>query len=196
MEILPEGRRVLLRDHVYTVTFSDTMVLFSKSDEEDDLRSMLVLFSEMYSQLLHLSVPFRGGLAHGRFLFNLEHEVFAGPALVEAYRLGEGAQWMGLVVDGVVAQRSRDYDLKAGIGAPVIVDWDVPWKGGATRRQPVINWPAVFRANLTVEPPITVELFYQAFEQLFGPFSALPESIRAKYDNTVGFINSMLVEVR
>lgn len=83
---------------------------------------------------------------------NLDHELFAGPAFIEAYRLGEGAQWAGLVVDEVVAERSRLYGLETGTRDPLIVKWDVPSKGGITRRQPVVNWPSIFRANLTVQP--------------------------------------------
>lgn len=202
MELLPSNRRVLLRDHVHSVTFSDTMVLFTKSDEEDDLRSILVLFTELYSQLLHHSVPFRGGLAHGQFRFNLDHSIFSGPALVESYRLGESAQWLGLVVDKVVAERTRVYDLQAGSRAPVIVEWDVPVrparalcglrKKNRVVRQFVVNWPAVFGRNFTVPPPIPVECFYQAFEQLFGPFEKLPQKEQAKYRNTVAFVNARL----
>jgi len=139
---------------------------------------------------------------HGQFRFNLDHSIFSGPALVESYRLGERAQWLGLIVDKVVAERSRVYGLQAGTSVPVIVEWDVPVqpekalcglrKKNGVVRQSVVNWPAVFRRNFTVPPPISVKCFYQAFEQLFGLFEKLSQKEQAKYKNTVAFINAML----
>jgi len=46
-----------------------------------------------------------------------------------------------------------------------------------------------------VAPPISVELFYKAFESSFGPFSSLDEDIRRKYENTVEFMNNRLLKV-
>lgn len=126
LEILPDGRRVRIREHVHAVTFSDTMVLFTRSDSEDALRSLLILVTELYGRLLHFSVPFRGGLAHGAFRFNLDAQLFSGPALVNAYLLGEGAQWLGLVVDEATANRSRHLGIETAQGSPMIVQWGVP----------------------------------------------------------------------
>ena len=192
LELLPSHRHLLLADRVHIVTFSDTLLLFTRSDEEDDLLCALTFFTELFGQSTSFSVPIRGGLAHGLFQVNLDESLFCGPALVNAYSLGESVQWMGLVVDDVVAQRARGVPIRTGTGAPVVVYWEVPQKLGRRIRQPVVNWPSVFCKNFQVQLPISSEVFYQAFGQLFGAFDQLPPDLQTKYRNTTDFVNAQL----
>jgi hypothetical protein len=133
----------------------------------------------------------RGAITHGTFMMNTVANIFSGPALVEAYRLGEEGQWLGITVNDVVAQRSAAANLESSPGVPMICRWNLPTKSGHSERA-VINWPACFRRNFLVPAPITIADFYKAFEQLFGPFSGLPENDRSKYSNTVDFVNDRL----
>ena len=143
----------------------------------------------------------RIGIAHGLFVFNGDEGLFVGPPLVQAYRLGEEAQWIGAVVDDVVAERMGELSPKflSGDGLPLLVDWQVPIKtsaeaGTASREaRHVLAWPRSHRCNFhDVQYPIPVYDFYRAFEQLFGRFSELPRRDQAKYENTVEFVNAML----
>ena len=88
-----------ITDQIRTFTFSDTVIAFSKGTAENDALAMVLLMTELFTYSLHLGVPLRGGIAHGRFAFNLELNLFSGPALVDAYELGESAQWLGIVLD-------------------------------------------------------------------------------------------------
>jgi hypothetical protein len=189
-----DGRDIRIADNVETFTFSDTVLLFTKGDEEDDLRSILIACDEMFSLLLSRGIPVRIGVAHGLFVFNLDEGVFVGPALVQAYRLGEEAQWLGAVLDQTVAERAAALqpplqDMKE-LG--LIVRWSVPLKSRRSASRAVLAWPRSHRRNLQVQPPIGVEQFYKAFEQFFGPWGALRPRERAKYKNTVQFVNAML----
>jgi hypothetical protein len=188
------GARVAIRDRVAAFTFSDTILIFTKGDDEDDLRAMLIVCLELFSQILHGSVPVRLGVAHGLFVFNGDEGLFVGPPLVKAHDLGEEAQWIGAVLDETVADRARR--LNPGFFSdrelPLVVDWSVPVKSGSSAPVAVLGWPRSHRRNFTVEPPIGVEDFYRAFEQFFGPLSGLRREDRRKYENTVEFVNAML----
>ena len=177
-------------DYVHSFTFSDTVILFSQSETAEDLCAITVLCSELFKDALHASIPIRGGLSLGRFLFNLDHNLFAGPALIEAYRLGEASQWLGLTIAKEVADRLAKAPAISP-GVETIVEWDVPTKSGLRRRH-VVNWPEIFRGNFSVPLPITVAQFYQAFEQLFGSFADLAIETQQKYVNTVEFVNARL----
>jgi hypothetical protein len=188
------GQEVRIADHVGSFTFSDTVLLFTRGDEPEDLRSILFAFDELFSRLLHRSLPFRIGVAHGLFVFNLDESVFVGPPLIQAYRLGEEAQWLGAVLDQPVAEHAAQLEPahKDSKGLDVVLLWNVPLKSGGSVCRQVLAWPRSHRANFQIEPPISIGQFYQAFEQFFGPLSGLRPADRAKYENTVAFVNAML----
>ncbi len=177
-------------DAIRTVTFSDTIILFTKGSSDTELRSLIILVTELLHKAMCSCVPVRVGLAVGRFMFNLDQSMYAGPALIDAYRVGESAQWLGISLAKSVQERARSLELKTG-RSDIIVEWPVPVKGGIEQHF-VVNWPAVFAHDFKVPLPISVAQFYQAFERAFGPFAELPGDVQAKYENTVRFINEQL----
>jgi hypothetical protein len=181
-----KGSTKVVADRVRTFFFSDTVIIFTLSDEPEDLYAILVLSSELFSNSLHRCVPLRGGIAYGEFFFNLEESLFLGKPLVEAHIIGECAQWIGIVVDQFVAEMAKHYPI-----GEEIIQWDVPQKDNGIKKEFVLNWPWIFRDNFTVKP-VTIDAFYEAFKPLFGPYDDLRESDKIKYRNTVTFINSML----
>jgi len=192
-----DSHNIVISEHVGSFSFADTILLFTKGDDADDLRALIIVCLELFAQVLHGSIPVRIGVAHGLFVFNGDVGLFAGPAWVRAYSLGEGAQWVGAVLDKTVAARARQLkpECRSVDGLPLIVSWMVPVKttGGIQRkRRWVLSWPRSHRRNFTVQPPVSVHDFYQAFEQFFGAFSKLKPKDRAKYRNTVEFVNAMI----
>jgi len=176
----------IVADRVRTFFFSDTVIIFTLSDELEDLYAILILSSELFSNSLHRCVPLRGGLAHGEFYFNLDESLFLGKPLVKAYEIGECAQWIGIVVDQFIARMAEPYPI-----GEEIIQWDVPQKDNTLKKEFVLNWPWIFKNNFTIKP-VTIAAFYEAFMPLFGPYDDLPESAKIKYKNTVRFINSIL----
>lgn len=181
----------LITDQVQAFTFSDTIVAFSKSNEENDALAIIILTTELFVRAaLDYGVPLRGGIAHGRFVFNHDLNLFSGPALVEAYELGESSQWLGIVLDDhtatVFSQLPAGRSLR---GREVVVPWDIPCKDGALRRCIVVNWPETHYQKYAAPVPLTVEAFYKPFVELFGPLEDLDSSVAAKYVNTVTFFN-------
>ena len=69
---------------------------------------------------------------------------------------------------------------------------NVPLKSDGSVSRPVLARPRSQRGNFRDEPPVSVEQFYEAFEQLSGPVSVLSLTARAEYENTVAFVNAML----
>lgn len=190
MEFLQTKELVRASDVATAVTFSDTIVLFSKGTSDIELRALLILISELLHKAMCSCVPVRVGLAQGKFFVNQDKSMYAGPALIEAYRVGESAQWLGICLGRSVEVQAQKLELKTG-QSKMIVEWPVPIKGGVESRF-VVNWPAIFAHDFKIQPPITVAQFYKAFERSFGVFEKLPTDVKAKYENTVSFVNSQL----
>lgn len=190
LEFPDSKERAILSEVTYAVTFSDTIVLFTKGDSDTELRCMIIRVAEILHKAMCRCVPVRAGLSFGRFFFNIDKSMYAGPALIEAYRVGESAQWLGIALADSVQERAMGLGMMSG-SSKIIVPWKVPLKGGTELRF-VVNWPAVVAHTLTVRPPVPVAQFYQGFERTFGPFAQLPSEVRAKYENTVEFMNQHL----
>jgi len=190
LEFLDTKEMVRAADVATAVTFSDTIILFSKGSTNTELRALLILVTELLHKAMCKCVPVRIGIARGKFFVNVEKSMYAGPALIDAYRAGESAQWLGISLAESVRAQALELNLKSG-QSKLIVDWETPTKEGTEKRS-VVNWPVVFAHDFKVKPPITVGQFYQAFERTFGSFENLPTNVRAKYENTVDFVNDRL----
>lgn len=172
---------------VKSVAFSDTIVLYSNADSPRDFHAIFTAVVNLFSKALHLRVPIRIGISKGIFYADEQRSMYAGPALIEAYDIGEASQWLGIVLSASVAKDAIIQNLRKGT-SNIVVDWDVPTKNGTVKAS-VANWPVALEDSFKIEPPLTPQQLYQIFEEYYGPFSMLSESDAGKYINTVKFIN-------
>ena len=180
----------LITDQIKSFIFSDTLIAFSKGSTQNDALALLLLTTEVFTLALHHCIPLRGGIAHGRFSFNLDQNLFSGPALVDAYNLGEGSQWLGVVIDDRTAEAVKNTPIRSQGGKDAVTLWDVPIKNGSSVTRSVVNWVETHRHNYVGPVPLTVEMFYSPMAALFGPWEKLPREIQIKYENTVSFFNA------
>lgn len=190
LEFRDTGDTVNIQDAIKIVTFSDTIVLYTKTHSQSELRTMIVLVAEMFHKAIVSCVPVRAGISLGKFYFNDLKSMYAGPALIEAYRVGERSQWLGITLADSVKDAAIELKM-TGRNSDVIVNWDIPCKTGNINGY-AVNWPALFAHDLRVTPPITPEGFYTAFHSISGPYGQLPETVKSKYINTVNFMNHYL----
>lgn len=172
---------------IKSVAFSDTIILYSNADSPRDCLAIFTAVVNIFSQALHLRVPIRIGISKGIFYANEQRSLYAGPALIDAYDIGEKSQWLGIVLSASVARDAISQNLRKGT-SNIVVEWPVPTKTGAEKAF-VANWPVALEDSFIIKPPITTEQLYQVFERYFGPFAELREDVAKKYINTVKFIN-------
>lgn len=184
----------VIADRIRAYIFSDSILIFTLSDRSEDLKAILILSSHLFSESLASCVPLRGGISHGKFLFNIDLHLFCGKPFVQAYKIAERAQWAGIVVSDSVAKSYFDDPSRLmSQGCPILVKWEVPIKPTGKHEHWVVNWPHIFKNSFSKSIPITAEEFYRAFESLFGPYDDLREDARIKHENTVEFINWALL---
>lgn len=181
------AERIATPDQVQAVTFSDTVVLFTKGAQLNDLRTILIMATQLLSKALHLCVPVRIGVSVGTFFFNLTESMYAGPALIDAYHLGEKAQWIGITTSEEVYRRSIEAKLQSGT-SDIVIPTQIPVYGGHNNGY-AVNWPLVLRNSISAPLPVTDKQVYEGFAQYFGPWDFLDPHARLKYENTALFMN-------
>jgi hypothetical protein len=182
----------IISDRIRAYIFSDSILVFSLGNSPADLKSILMLITQLFASCLASSGPLRGGISYGEFFFNPDLHLFCGEPFVKAYQIAERAQWSGIVVDDIVAEHFYRKNINlSSHGTPALTQWDVPVKPCGNQRHWVVNWPKLFKNNFRKNIPICVAQYYLAFERLFGAYKDLPENVRIKYENTVGFINTV-----
>ena len=189
IELVDSGE--LIANQVHSFIFSDTLISFSKGNAKNDALALLLLTTELFTLALHYCIPLRGGIAYGRFDFNLERNLFSGPALVDAYELGEASQWLGVVLDDWTADIAKRIPLRSQLGIDGVVPWDVPQRNGPPATRNVMNWIQPHKYCGPV--PLEAEVFYAPMAKMFGPWRDLPSSVRLKYESTVAFFNVQYV---
>jgi hypothetical protein len=174
-------------------TFSDTVLMITHGETTADLLSIISFCSQLFAHAFQLCIPLRGAIVHGEFWFNFEHNLFSGPALVAAYRLADGPQWLGVTVDETVSANMTPF-LNPSSLVPPICQWDLKVKEETQpKRLKVLDWVTSIKESLKVDKPLDDRQLYNAgFQKVFGPFDNLDTKSRAKYATTAAFINSKL----
>lgn len=78
--------------------FSDTFILYSKSGRAEDFSLLEQAGRLFFRELIAHEIPVRGALTYGKLYSQQERNIFIGPALIDAYRYGEGQDWLGFVL--------------------------------------------------------------------------------------------------
>lgn len=185
-----------ISNRIHAKIFSDTVLIHSMSDEIDDLISIIVLTGHFFFGALKKCVPLRGAITHGEFFFNPYKDLYLGIPWIEAHKIGESAQWQGIIVQNEVANRFNNLPNEIFNNKKIIIKWDVIFKKNNelyTENVNVINWPIIIE-NFRHKIPINIKDYYEAFISLFGPYDELTDDVKNKYINTINFINQVLME--
>lgn len=79
------------------VTFSDSIVFYSRDDSYDCLKTMFAVCGEfMNAVICGPSRMVRGAIAYGEFFVDPEASAYVGQALIDAYRLEGRQDWLAL----------------------------------------------------------------------------------------------------
>ena len=116
-----------------------------------------------------------------------------GKALIDAYRLCESLQFIGICVDDHTASIIKRTKLAKNIHGKQ----SVQRKSGQIKEKNkivntdlnIINVWNIYKNNF-LKKDFSVEEFFQAFEPNFGPFDKLSKDVQLKYRNTVQLIKN------
>ncbi len=84
-----KGEDRYLNAELYTVSFSDSIVIFSKSDSIEDFDLFTYGVKWLFAKAIEKSIPMKGALAHGEISLNKSSQIYFGQPIIDAYLLEE-----------------------------------------------------------------------------------------------------------
>lgn len=157
---------------------SDTIVIYGTENKEKlNMLCVLVTATNMIARLANVQLPIRGALSFGHMYINKTNGDMIGPALVQAYSLGQKFNWTGAVID---PKYSDDY-YNVTINSPCeydIVKYPAPIKNGPSSQYICLNW--INRLAVT----------NSFLKDLYFPTGKCNDyDVYTKYRNTIDFRN-------
>jgi hypothetical protein len=78
--------------------FSDTLIVFTIDDSLNSLSMICQFANSIFKVFLARKLPLRGAIAHGETILDIDQSLFLGQAIVDAHKLGESLDSLGIVL--------------------------------------------------------------------------------------------------
>jgi len=160
---------------------SDTIFLYSEDRSNESLEQICEAVSFLIGFGIHIGVLLRGAITLGEFRAIENRNIYIGKALVTAYELEHGQEWVGCVLDNCVRQRMEKQVLqmtKKGL----LVEYPVPKKSvnkdDAINRH-AINWWYFIISDMKYD---------DKEKKLEQNKQDAPEIAKTKLQNTIDFL--------
>ena len=82
---------------LYTTSFSDLVILFSKDDSLESFDLITEAASFIVANALENTIPMKGAISFGTISVNKDDQIYFGQPLIDAYLLQEEVQYYGIV---------------------------------------------------------------------------------------------------
>jgi len=82
---------------IYTVSFSDSIALFSKNDSADNFDFFTYSTGWLFARAIENSIPLKGAIAYGEISINKTNQIYFGQAIIDAYLLEEELNYFGII---------------------------------------------------------------------------------------------------
>jgi hypothetical protein len=163
--------------------FSDTFLIYAPDDSHESLGAIEQSTRWFYNILLLKRIPFRGALACDSFLGDQANNIFIGKALVEASRVGEKYNWIGLVLASTAVARLEELNLPANERLNYR-RWEIPFKArGSDLQQTEQGFAYLIGASSPVNGKNQyIDLLTEMAAGINNP------AVQVKYQNTIEFL--------
>lgn len=182
---------------IQNLFMSDTFVLclsLKRNDNCDFLGLMHAAVDLIQSFFLEYmekhKVYFRGALSFGEFMFCQSESIIMGEALMEAYRLYESTNWIGVILTPSAEKVMLDCREETEVPYDLFDDfipYNIPYKDPANiGGKYAINW--ISRYQYRMDKVIAMKRVKDAMPCL----EILSSDIRFKYENTLCFVEAAI----
>jgi hypothetical protein len=86
-------------DQSRAITFSDSIIFFSKSNEKLDAFKILVDAHAIQLYALKHGIPIKGAISYGEISVDFAHSLFFGQPIIDAYLLHDDLNVLSIVID-------------------------------------------------------------------------------------------------
>ena len=82
---------------IYIVSFSDSIVIFSKNDDYENFEFFLISLRYFFSNAIAHKIAIKGGMAYGDISLNKKEQIYFGQPIIDAYLIEEDVNYFGVV---------------------------------------------------------------------------------------------------
>lgn len=159
-----------------TITFSDSIVIFTKSDSIQDLDKILLDSYSILILALKNGIGIKGALSYGEITVDFKNHLFFGQPIIDAYLLHEELQLYSAVLDNNIESK---YATLGNHHLPqsILVDYKTPMKSGR------INHKLICPTDKMKDDSISYLM------KIYDSVSGKP---RIYIDNSIEFIQSQM----
>ena len=122
------------RDILYTTSFSDSIVIFTKDNSKASYIAIQVASAYLFEKAMSKGIPLKGALAFGEMSIDKDTQIFFGQPLIDAFLLQDDVFYYGVVVhnsaEAIVAKNMKSKSFK---------DISTPLKSGSIMHYN-LNW--------------------------------------------------------
>jgi len=101
---------------IYTASFSDSVVFFSKDDEIANFKYLIIAIMTFMTAAINQSIPMKGGIAHGKISLNKSKQIYFGQPIIDAYLIQKDVDYFGVTahnsIDKYISGIEDELDLR------------------------------------------------------------------------------------
>ncbi|NML57814.1 hypothetical protein [Chryseobacterium cheonjiense] len=137
------------------VTFSDSIVIFSKNNTVESFKIFIQSVNWFFSQIIEKEIPIKGAIAYGDISIDSVKQIFFGQPLIDAFLLQEDVDYFGVVAHNSIDAFIQEYNLFQDI-EEYVFEIQTPLKSGKIthlnlRYFPFLIYDEVDKMNLYLE---------------------------------------------
>ncbi len=198
-DVLGENDSHMAAPMITTFTFNDTVIVILRTGRKppslQEITAFFMIMRKFLVDSLQHRILFRGSVAIGTFYVNDKTNTVMGEAVTDAAAWYNRAEWIGVHATPrttLIIQRWLEHERV--VKGYVMIDYDIPLKGGSTVRAKAVNWPKIF----FVKPYTPCSPKERPREKLleFLSFHQVPLGVETKYFNTLAFFDHAAAKVK
>ena len=100
---------------IKSITFSDSIIIFSKSDSAQDAEEIITTSSVLISMAIGQGIAIKGAISYGEITVDFDNSIFFGRPIIDAYLLHDQLQLYGMVFDHFSEEKINTMEIKPNI---------------------------------------------------------------------------------
>jgi hypothetical protein len=160
-----------------SVTFSDSIIFFSKSDQLEDLQKITTDCYTLLQAALKRNLAIKGTMAFGEITVDFDNLLFFGQPIIDAFVLHEEIMLYGIVLDCSYESKLKTMLTTFNFPDSIITTYRVPLKNGKATHKIIKPFNQENRAK-----------WIDSLKQIYNSVSGKP---RVYIDNTIDFLESI-----
>ncbi len=125
----PKSVKTIEKNQTRNITFSDSIIFFSKGDTYLDARKILIDAYLILDTAFRNSIHIKGAISYGLITADFDNSLFFGQPIIDAFLLHEELNLLSVVIDHNAEMKFSSLGKKAD-NYNVLKDYKVPMKYG------------------------------------------------------------------